>query len=60
MKRSDIINDPQIGNRSEAYEAWDDIPTNPNLGNTTCCAGAIRSLPTRRPSTRRTSPRPAS
>ncbi|KIN60699.1 Tat pathway signal sequence domain protein [Sulfitobacter noctilucae] len=34
MKRSDIINDPSIGNKSEAYEAFDDIPTNPNLGRT--------------------------
>lgn len=34
MKRSDIINDPEIGNKAEAYEAFDDIPTNPNLRRT--------------------------
>ena len=34
MSRKDIINDPEIGNKAEAYEAWDDIPTNPNLDNT--------------------------
>ena len=34
MKRSDIINDPSIGNRAEAFEAFDDIPTNPNLTRT--------------------------
>ncbi|NNK16113.1 MAG: DUF839 domain-containing protein, partial [Sulfitobacter sp.] len=34
MKRSDIINDPDIGNKAEAYEAFDDIPTNPNLSRT--------------------------
>ncbi|MEW9918509.1 PhoX family phosphatase [Marimonas sp. MJW-29] len=34
MKRSDIINDPEIGNKAEAYEAFDDIPTNPNLSRT--------------------------
>ncbi|WP_390913506.1 alkaline phosphatase PhoX [Pseudosulfitobacter sp. SM2401] len=31
MDRQDIINDPEIGNKAEAYEAFDDIPTNPNL-----------------------------
>ena len=34
MNRKDIINDPGIGNKAEAYEAFDDIPTNPNLGRT--------------------------
>ena len=32
--RRAIINDPEICNKAEAYEAFDDIPTNPNLGNT--------------------------
>ena len=31
MDRKHIINDPEIGNKAEAYEAFDDIPTNPNL-----------------------------
>ena len=31
MDRKQIINDPEIGNKAEAYEAFDDIPTNPNL-----------------------------
>ncbi|MGB3244889.1 MAG: PhoX family phosphatase [Sulfitobacter sp.] len=34
MTRRDIINDPAIGNKAEAFEAFDDIPTNPNLGRT--------------------------
>ena len=34
MNRNDIINDPDNGNKAEAYEAFDDIPTNPNLSNT--------------------------
>ncbi|MDW3225515.1 MAG: PhoX family phosphatase [Paracoccaceae bacterium] len=34
MDRKDIIQDPSIGNKAEAYEAFDDIPTNPNLGRT--------------------------
>ncbi|MCX7560123.1 PhoX family phosphatase [Sulfitobacter sp. F26204] len=34
MNRDDIINDPTIGNKAEAYEAFDDIPTNPNLTRT--------------------------
>ena len=34
MKREDIINDPEYGNKAEAFEAFDDIPTNPNLDNT--------------------------
>ncbi len=34
MTRKDIINDPTIGNKAEAYEAFDDIPTNPHLENT--------------------------
>ncbi|MEM7508638.1 MAG: PhoX family phosphatase [Pseudomonadota bacterium] len=32
--RSAIVADPEFGNKAEAYEAFDDIPTNPNLGNT--------------------------
>lgn len=34
MNRKSIINDPQHGNKAEAFEAFDDIPTNPNLGRT--------------------------
>lgn len=34
MDRQDIINDPAIGNKAESYEAFDDIPTNPNLSQT--------------------------
>lgn len=34
MNRKTIINDPAVGNKSEAYEAFDDIPTNPQLANT--------------------------
>lgn len=34
MNRKDIINDASIGNKAEAYEAFDDIPTNPNLTRT--------------------------
>jgi len=34
MDRQDIINAPDIGNKAEAYEAFDDIPTNPNLTRT--------------------------
>lgn len=34
MNRKDIIKDPRIGNKAEAYEAFDDIPTNPNLSRT--------------------------
>ena len=34
MNRKDIINDPEIGNKAEAFEAFDDIPTNPNLSRT--------------------------
>ncbi len=34
MKREEIINDPDYGNKAEAFEAFDDIPTNPNLENT--------------------------
>ncbi len=34
MTRRDIINDPAIGNKGEAYEAFDDISTNPHLGRT--------------------------
>jgi len=30
MDRNRIINDPEIGNKAEAYEAFDDIPTNPS------------------------------
>ena len=32
--RKEIIENPEFGNRAEAFEAFDDIPTNPNLGNT--------------------------
>lgn len=34
MDRQDILNDVEIGNKAEAYEAFDDIPTNPNLSRT--------------------------
>ena len=34
MTRRDILKDPIIGNKAEAYEAFDDIPTNPNLSRT--------------------------
>ncbi|MEM9576612.1 MAG: PhoX family phosphatase [Pseudomonadota bacterium] len=34
MNRKEIINDPLIGNKAEAFEAFDDIPTNPNLSRT--------------------------
>lgn len=34
MNRKDILNDPSIGNKAEAFEAFDDIPTNPNLSRT--------------------------
>jgi len=34
MNRKTIINDPEVGNKAEAYEAFDDIPTNPQLANT--------------------------
>ncbi|MEH6830558.1 MAG: PhoX family phosphatase [Sulfitobacter sp.] len=34
MNRKDILSDPTIGNKAEAYEAFDDIPTNPNLTRT--------------------------
>jgi len=34
MTRKDILEDPSIGNKAEAFEAFDDIPTNPNLGRT--------------------------
>ena len=34
MKRDDIIQSDEHGNKAEAFEAFDDIPTNPNLGNT--------------------------
>ena len=34
MSRDDIINDPEYGNKAEAFEAFDDIPTNPHLDNT--------------------------
>jgi secreted PhoX family phosphatase len=30
MDRKTIIDDPQHGNKAEAFEAFDDIPTNPN------------------------------
>ncbi len=34
MRRADIINAPGIGNKAEAFEACDDIPTNPSLAPT--------------------------
>ena len=34
MSRHDIINNPDYGNKAEAFEAFDDLPTNSNLGNT--------------------------
>ncbi|MEM8556002.1 MAG: PhoX family phosphatase, partial [Pseudomonadota bacterium] len=34
MDRKDIIHSEEYGNKAEAFEAYDDIPTNPNLGNT--------------------------
>ncbi|SFE29839.1 hypothetical protein SAMN04488523_106125 [Sulfitobacter brevis] len=34
MPRRRLANDPAIGNRAEAYEALDDIPTNPHLSHT--------------------------
>jgi secreted PhoX family phosphatase len=34
MTRKDIISNPTIGNKAEAFEAFDDIPTNPNLRRT--------------------------
>ena len=34
MTRKEIMSDPTIGNKAEAFEAFDDIPTNPNLSRT--------------------------
>lgn len=34
MTREAILDDPMITNKAEAFEAFDDIPTNPNLTNT--------------------------
>ncbi|MEL6977314.1 MAG: PhoX family phosphatase [Pseudomonadota bacterium] len=34
MNRKDILNSSEICNKAEAYEAFDDIPTNADLGNT--------------------------
>jgi secreted PhoX family phosphatase len=34
MSRKEIIQSEEYGNRAEAFEAFDDIPTNPNLGRT--------------------------
>ncbi|MFY9211489.1 MAG: PhoX family phosphatase [Aestuariivita sp.] len=34
MDRTTIIQDPDYGNKAEAFEAFDDIPTNPNLDRT--------------------------
>ena len=34
MDRTSIIHDPSYGNKAEAFEAYDDIPTNPNLDRT--------------------------
>ena len=48
MNRDDILNDAAIGNKSEAYEAFDDIPTNPNLtrtiGEVVAARGSRRDL----------------
>ncbi|MEO0681064.1 MAG: dTDP-glucose 4,6-dehydratase, partial [Pseudomonadota bacterium] len=34
MDRKQIIASDEYGNKAEAFEAFDDIPTNPNLANT--------------------------
>jgi secreted PhoX family phosphatase len=34
MDRKSILNDPAHGNKAQAYEAFDDLPTNPHLGRT--------------------------
>ena len=34
MDRKTIIHDPAFGNRAEAFEAFDDIPTNPSRTDT--------------------------
>jgi uncharacterized protein len=34
VNRTDILKDSTIGNKAKAYEAFDDIPTNPNLSRT--------------------------
>jgi secreted PhoX family phosphatase len=34
MTRKSIIDSPEYGNKAEAFEAFDDIPTNPNLSRT--------------------------
>lgn len=34
MTRKNILQDQTIGNKAEAFEAFDDIPTNPNLTHT--------------------------
>ena len=34
MSQKEIIESPDYGNKAEAFEAFDDIPTNPNLGAT--------------------------
>ncbi|MCI5098344.1 MAG: PhoX family phosphatase [Rhodobacteraceae bacterium] len=34
MDRKHIIDDPEIGNKAEAFEAFDDIPTHENLSRT--------------------------
>ena len=34
MDRKEIIDDPEYGNKAEAFEAFDDIPTNPSLHRT--------------------------
>ena len=34
MNRQTILSDPDITNKAEAFEAFDDIPTNPNLSAT--------------------------
>lgn len=34
MNRDDIVSDTRYGNKAEAFEAFDDMPTNPNLSRT--------------------------
>ena len=34
MDRKSFITDPEFGNKAEAFEAYDDVPTNPNLSRT--------------------------
>ncbi|MEO0719989.1 MAG: hypothetical protein AAFZ06_14090, partial [Pseudomonadota bacterium] len=34
MSRDRVINEAEICNKAEAFEAYDDIPKNPHLGDT--------------------------